>query len=117
MSHCLNRYHRFVPIMLLLALVVAFALWPDMALATDSSGGKGLPWESPLKSVRDSIKGPVAYAIALMGLVAAGATLVWGGEINEFLRRIIMMIFVISLLAGAVTILKDLMGMSAAVIF
>ncbi len=31
-----------------------------------------------------------------MGIVAAGAMLIWGGEINEFVRRIIMLILVIS---------------------
>ena len=115
----LNRCLRFippVPVLLVIALIAVFAVWPDLALASDSSGGKGLPWESPLKSIRDSVKGPVAYAIALMGIFVAGATLVWGGEINEFVRRLVMLILVLSLLAASTTILKDLMGMSAAVI-
>jgi type IV secretion system protein VirB2 len=51
-----------------------------------------------------------------MGIIVAGATLVWGGEINEFVRRLVMLILVLSLLAASTTILKDLMGMSAAVI-
>jgi type IV secretion system protein TrbC len=115
LNRCL-RYIPPVPLLLLAAVVIAFAVWPDLALASDSSGGKGLPWESPLKSIRDSVKGPVAYAIALMGIIVAGATLVWGGEINEFVRRLVMLILVLSLLAASTTILKDLMGMSAAVI-
>ena len=94
------------------ALVIVFFLvfltlaFPEIAQAA------ALPWETPLKVVSDSIKGPVAYAIALMGIVVAGATLIWGGEINEFVRRLIMLILVISLIVFASTILTTLFSVS-----
>jgi type IV secretion system protein VirB2 len=99
-----------------------FFIIPFLALAVLASeaaagtGGGGLPWESPLQTIADSISGPVAYAISLIGIVVAGAMLVWGGEINEFARRIIMLVLVISLIVFATQLLSTLFNVSGAVI-
>ena len=45
-----------------------------------SSGGGGLPWESPLRQIQQTITGPVAGFIAL----AAAAILIFAGELNDF---------------------------------
>jgi type IV secretion system protein TrbC len=95
-----------VALRLVLFLVLLSLALPDTALASDV--GRGLPWETPLQTIRDSITGPVAYAISLMGIVVAGAMLIWGGEINEFVRRIIMLVLVISLIVAASNLLKTL---------
>jgi type IV secretion system protein VirB2 len=84
--------------------------------ASAGTGGGALPWESPLQTIADSISGPVAYAISLIGIVVAGAMLVWGGEINEFARRIIMLVLVISLIIFATQLLSTLFNVSGAVI-
>jgi type IV secretory pathway VirB2 component (pilin) len=78
-----------------------------------STSGGGLEWESPLQKFGDSIKGPVAFVISLMGIVVCGAMLIWGGEINEFVRRFVMVILVISLLVFASSILTSLFGIGA----
>jgi type IV secretion system protein TrbC len=96
--------------LLLLLLLAA----PDAAEAA-ASGGGGLPWETPLETLRDSITGPVAYAISLMGVVVAGATLVFGGEINDFVRRIIMLVLVISLIIFSTNILSTLFNAGAVI--
>jgi type IV secretory pathway VirB2 component (pilin) len=96
--------------LLLLLLLAA----PDAAEAA-ASGGSGLPWETPLETLRDSITGPVAYAISLMGVVVAGATLVFGGEINDFVRRIIMLVLVISLIIFSTNILSTLFNAGAVI--
>jgi len=103
---------RTIKLCLILLFAAALALMPELALAATSSG-QGLPWEDPLSKVRDSISGPVAYSISLLGLVAAGAALVFGGEINEFVRRIIMLVLVISLIIFASNILQDVFSKSA----
>jgi type IV secretory pathway VirB2 component (pilin) len=97
----------------ILALVAV--LLPESAAMASSAGGGGLPWETPLQTVVQSIQGPVAYGISLLGIVSAGAMLVWGGEINEFVRRVIMLVLVISLIVFAGNILTTLFS-SAAVI-
>ncbi len=101
----------------LLALLTAFfflLLFPDLVQAA-STGGTGLEWETPLEKVRDSITGPVAYAISLLGIVVAGAILVFGGEINEFVRRIVMLVLVVSLIVFAADILSTLFNRGALV--
>lgn len=98
---------------LLLALVVLALLHPDTAHA--ASAGGSLPWDGPLTTLRNDITGPVAFTISLLAMVAAGAALVFGGEINEFVRRIIMLVLVASFIVG-VTNLASALGISGAVV-
>jgi type IV secretion system protein VirB2 len=101
-------------VLILVSLTLVFHLFGFAELAIAATSGGGLPWETPLQTVRDSISGPVAYAVSLMGIVVAGAMLVWGGEINEFVRRVIMLILVISLIIFASNILSTLFNAAAA---
>ncbi len=77
--------------------------------------GSGLEWETPLQKIRDSVTGPVAYAISLLGIVVTGAILVFGGEINEFVRRLIMLVLVISLMVFAADLLNTLFNKGAVI--
>lgn len=96
------------------ALMLAMLGLPGSAFAS-SSGGGGLPWESPLQTITTSITGPVAFAISVIGVVAAGATLIWGGEVSGFTRTLIFVVLVIGLIVGAVNILSTLFGVGALV--
>src|SRR5258708_130424 len=98
----------------LAVMLVLLILLPDQALAS-TTGGAGLPWETPLQKVRDSITGPVAYAMSLLGIVVTGAVLVFGGEINEFVRRVIMLILVVSLMVFATDLMSTLFNAGAVV--
>ena len=91
-----------------------FLLNISSAFAT-TTGGE-LPWEEPLSTLTDSFTGPVALAISLVGIVVAGGMLIFGGELGEFTRRMVMIIFVIALLVGASALLTALFGATAAVI-
>jgi len=42
-----------------------------------ATGGQGLPWEPGLATIRSSVSGPVAYGMAVMGIVVAGGTAIW----------------------------------------
>ena len=44
---------------------------PRLALA--SSTGGTLPWDTPLQTLKNDITGPVAFTIAFLAMVAAGA--------------------------------------------
>jgi type IV secretory pathway VirB2 component (pilin) len=72
--------------------------------ALASSGGGGLPWESPLQQIQQSITGPVAGFIALAAVAIAGAMLIFGGELNDFARRLCYVALVGSVLLGATEI-------------
>jgi type IV secretion system protein TrbC len=99
---------------ILLGLATIFLLFPDSAQASTAGGG-GLPWEQPLQLITQSIQGPVAYAISLLGIISCGGMLIWGGEINEFLRRGIMLVMVISLVVLASNVLSTLFATGAVV--
>lgn len=92
------------------ALIVCMAL-ASPALA--SSGGGGLPWEGPLQQVQQSITGPVAGFIALAAVAIAGGMLIFGGELNDFARRLVYVVLVAGILLGATQIV-GLFGASGA---
>lgn len=78
-----------------------------MVLATPAlagSGGGGLPWEGPLEQIQESITGPVAGYIALAAVAIAGGMLIFGGELNDFARRLVYVVLVAGLLLGATQI-------------
>lgn len=76
----------------------------------------GLPWEGPLTLVVNSITGPVAFGISVIAVVSAGAMLIFGGEIAGFLKGIIILALVISLIVLAVNVLSSVFGTSSALI-
>ncbi|GBR16753.1 TrbC/VirB2 family protein [Asaia spathodeae] len=78
-----------------------------------SSGGGSLPWETPLQTLTNSMSGPVAYSISIIAIGAAGATLVWGGEISEVTRRLVFLVLVISLIALATSAYSSLFASGA----
>ena len=94
----------------------AFALMLLLVVDPAFAATTGLEWEGPLKKFVDSIKGPVAFSISLLGIVVCGAMLVFGGEINEFVRRFIMLVMVVSVIIFAASLLSNLFGGSSAVI-
>lgn len=89
---------------LLNAAIVAapFVLVSSMP-ALASSGGS-LPWEGPLEKIQESITGPVAGYIALAAVAIAGGMLIFGGELNDFARRLMYVVLVAGILLGATTI-------------
>ncbi len=72
--------------------------------ALASSGGGGLPWEGPLQQIQQSITGPVAGFIALAAVAIAGGMLIFGGELNDFARRLCYIALVGGVLLGATQI-------------
>lgn len=99
---------------LILTVVAISILFPQQSQA--AGAGAGLPWEAPLQTIQRSIQGPVAYVISLLALIGCGGTLVWGGEINEFLRRGILLVLVISLIVFATNLMTTLFNTSGATI-
>ncbi|MBO9101927.1 MULTISPECIES: conjugal transfer pilin TrbC [unclassified Rhizobium] len=94
---------RKLSILLTGATLAAFSVGvSDSAFA--SSGGGGLPWESPLQQIQQSITGPVAGFIALAAVAIAGAMLIFGGELNDFARRLCYVALVGGVLLGSTQI-------------
>jgi len=107
---------RFLTRLLAFCALAIAALVLAPALAMASSTGSGLPWETPLTTLTTSINGPVAFAVALLGLIGVGANLMWGGEMNEFLRKSIYAICAIAFLTGATTVLSKVFNVGAVIL-
>jgi type IV secretory pathway VirB2 component (pilin) len=91
--------------------ILGLVAGPAMA----ATGGGGLPWEAPLQQVQQSITGPVAGFIALAAIAVAGGMLIFGGELNDFARRLMYVVLVAGVLLGATQIV-GLFGATGATI-
>jgi type IV secretory pathway VirB2 component (pilin) len=96
-----------------LALAAAVLVMPGLAHATTTGGN--LPRDTPLQTLETDIKGPVAYGLALLGIVASGGMLIFGGEISEFTRRIMYVVLVAAIILGAASLLTTLFTTAALV--
>ncbi len=95
----MSRRNAFIAAALLAAPIALVSVAPALA----SSGGS-LPWEGPLQQIQESITGPVAGAIALAAVAIAGGMLIFGGELNDFARRLMYIVLVAGILLGATNI-------------
>jgi len=99
----------------LLGLLVISALFSADLYASVGTGG-GLPYEGPLASIRNSFTGPIAFTLSILGLIVCGASLIFGGDMNGFVRGFFIVVLVISLLVASQNILATLFGRGALMI-
>ena len=102
-----------VPLGLLL-LLAFFLLTPQQAFASVGTGGS-LPYESWLTNLRNSVTGPVAFALSIIGIVVAGGVLIFGGDLNGFFRTLIFIVLVMALLVGAQNVMGTFFGRGAVI--
>jgi type IV secretory pathway VirB2 component (pilin) len=100
------------PKTLSLLLVATLAILAVIVLADPAfaSSGGGLPWETPLNKVKDSLSGPVALAVGVIAFFAGGAMLVFGGEMTDFARRSALVVLACGFLLGGSNLLQTLYG-------
>ena len=92
-----------------LTLAVLLLVIAHPSFASDAGGG-GLPYEGWLNNLRKSVTGPVAFALAMIGIVVAGGVLIFGGELNAFFRTLIFLVLVMALLVGAQNLMSSFFG-------
>lgn len=95
-------------------LLLLFAV-PGVALA-GGTGAADLPYEKGLDKLMKSITGPVAFGISVIGVVSAGAMLIFGGDMSGFMRSIVFVVLVIGLIVSAVGVLEKLFTITSAVV-
>jgi type IV secretion system protein VirB2 len=88
-------------------------LLPELAWASSSSG---MPWEGPLAKVVDSITGPVAFGISVLGIAGAGMSLAFGGQLDGFIQKLVIIALVISLIVLATNVLSAIFGVSGSLL-
>lgn len=96
-------------------LVMAAGLLTLLApvAAEASRAGAGLAWEGPTALIVQSLTGPVAMGISTLAIFGTGGALIWGAEIKDFTRTIIMVGLIIAMIALAAQILAQLFGVGA----
>ena len=107
----------FIPLSNRTLLTVFFTLLlvlllTEPSFASSTSGG-GLPFDGWMTKIRQSITGPFAFTAAIVGLVGAGATLIFGGDMNGFLRTLIFVVLVLAFLVAAQNTLSAITGTGA----
>jgi type IV secretion system protein VirB2 len=101
-----------LPYLFLALLLACLLLVPEHAYASEGTGGS-LPYESWLANLRNSVTGPVAFALSLIGIVVSGGTLILGGDLNGFFRTMMFVVLVMALLVGAQNMMSSFFGRGA----
>jgi len=111
-THDFPRIRLHSTTLMLLALLVLAILAPQHAFASTGTGGS-LPYESWLTNLQNSVTGPVAFALSIIGIVVAGGVLIFGGDLNGFFRTLIFIVLVMALLVGAQNVMSTFFGRGA----
>jgi type IV secretory pathway VirB2 component (pilin) len=94
------------------ALVIAYLFLLPQATASTGTGGS-LPYEDWLTSLRNSVTGPVAFTLSIIGIVIAGGVLIFGGDLNGFFRTLMFLVLVMAFLVGAQNMMSTFFGRGA----
>ena len=101
-----------ITIMLWTSTLLALCI---LSLSSTAHAATGiLPYEEWLTVLQESLTGPVAFSVSLIGIVTCGATLILGGgEISHFMRSMIYIVLVMTLLVGANSLMHNFFNASA----
>lgn len=80
-----------------------------LAAAPAYAAGSGMPWETPLENIVDSITGPVARAAAVIAIVIAGITIIFS-EGGGGVRKLAFVGLGIAIMFAAVSFFLDFFG-------
>ena len=90
-------------------LAIAAAMAPAiMLLAVDSAFAGGtngtsstLPWESALQNLSGALTGTTAKIICVIAIFIAGVALIFGEDLGQFAKRLLMIVIAAAFLVGA----------------
>ena len=109
-----SRQNRMTPLLLALGVLALMMLLAPDAHASAGTGG-GLPYEDWLTKIRQSITGPVAFSISIIAIVAAGAMLIFGGDLNGFMKTLVFIVLVLAFVIAAQNMLSAITGTGAVI--
>ena len=96
----------------LFAAAVAAAIFSSLA----HGAGAGMPWETPLQSILDSLTGPVAKIAGVAAVCLAGLTMAFS-EGGSGMRKIITIAFGLTIAFSATTFFLPLFGYAGGAAF
>ena len=96
----------------IVALLIA-TFWSTAAFA--ATGG-GLPWESSLQTIVNSLSGPVALLLSPAAIIVTGIAVMFS-EGGSMARKAAGVVLGISIVAGATSILTNVFGLTTGATF
>lgn len=91
-----------------------FLVQISIAAGMDSTG---LPWETPLQKIMQSISGPVAKILGVIVIVLAGLGLAFG-EVGSGVKRLLQVVLGLAIAFSAASIISSLYtGGSSGLVF
>ena len=100
--------HRTAIFTVICAMLVVCAA--SAAFASEVSAGDNVPWDSGLDELVKVISGPTALYISMIGLFFAGGILIFGGELGNFTRMVMMVVLVGSTLTGIASLIAKFLN-------
>ena len=99
-----------------LAVLVVFIAIFCLTGAAEANTTANFPWDSALKSLADSLTGPVAFSLGLFMIVCGFcATAFMGSELGGWVRWVAMAAILAGMLGAAPTVLS-MFGLQSAII-
>jgi type IV secretion system protein VirB2 len=91
---------------------VAVLLQADTALA----GASGLPWETPLQTITDSLTGPVLQSFLILAVLVSGIVISFA-EVGAGAKRLLQAVVGLSVAASAVSFFPAFFNFAGAATF
>lgn len=88
-----------------IAVLLALLLVTAVTLA-----GEAMPWDSGLKKFADALTGTTAMYISLLAFAGCMMGLIWGGELNDLVKKMVVIVCATSGVVGAAGLAKNLAG-------
>lgn len=89
------------------AIVAALAAAGSANAST--GGGGGMPWETGLQMLTQSLQGPVAKAVIVAGVVFSGIFFLTSGA-AEGVKKLAALVFGASIILGGVSMISSMFG-------
>ena len=111
-----TRTLSLVPV--LTPALIAVAVSAAMATTTGNGGVTGggggtaqpLPWEGALGQLATALTGNTAKIIAIIAIFIAGIALIFGEDLGQFAKRLLMIVIAVAFLVGAGSFVTQFVG-------
>jgi type IV secretion system protein VirB2 len=96
----------------LIGAIALSALW----VAEARAGASGLPWETPLQTITDSMSGPVLQSMLILAILVSGVMIAFT-EVGAGAKRLLQAVFGLSIAAAAVSFFPAFFNFAGAATF
>ena len=107
------KYRVAISLCLALFVFTLAGLVLTSAPAYAGSTSVDVPWNSSLSTLINALSGRTALYISMVGLFFAGGILIFGGDLGNFGRMVMMVVLVGSTLTGLVSLIGTFLGSGA----